>query len=311
MPESKSNAGSAAQGVVAGWTLADLRQCNIDRQADWCPDQVPDLSFRGNELGGEVGEALNVIKKLERERHGWRGSRDTLEHLAEELADVVICADLAALTAGVDLMTAVKAKFDATSEKVGLPHRLSASPSPEALPASGAEVALDAALRDALAGGTGVVVTRLDPGALAKPASEPAGGRVENGEPCAFVDCPPGLFRWNGLLCFKSEYSTKAGQPDAYCVDSGEYFWGGTNGDLEKRCALIVTPIAALSSPASSLPAEAEALPAGVDVEPIISNVLFQVSGQYGGCPRFDWYELRNALVRALSSAPAPEDRNG
>lgn len=106
------------------WTLADLRRCNTERQAAWCPDQVPDLSFRGNELAGEVGEACNVIKKLERERHGWRGSRATGEQLAEELADVVICADLAALTAGVDLMSAVKAKFDATSDKVGLPHRL-------------------------------------------------------------------------------------------------------------------------------------------------------------------------------------------
>lgn len=113
---------------VDSWTLADLRACNVDRQAAWCPEQVPDLSFRGNELGGEVGEALNVIKKLERERLGWRGSRDTVEHLAEELADVVICADLAALTAGVDLMAAVKAKFDATSQKVGLPHRLLPTP---------------------------------------------------------------------------------------------------------------------------------------------------------------------------------------
>ena len=113
------------------WTLADLRRCNTDRQAAWCPDQVLDLSFRGNELAGETGEACNVIKKLERERLGWRGSRATREQLAEELADVVICADLAALTAGVDLMAAVKAKFDATSDKVGLPHRLVArSPLP-------------------------------------------------------------------------------------------------------------------------------------------------------------------------------------
>lgn len=112
----------------AAWTLADLRRANIDRQAAWCPEQVPDLSFRGNELGGEAGEAQNVIKKLERERLGWRGSRATLDDLAQELADVVICADLVGLTAGVDLYAAVRAKFDATSEKVGLPHRLVATP---------------------------------------------------------------------------------------------------------------------------------------------------------------------------------------
>lgn len=107
--------------------FARLRDANIARQAAWCPDQVPDLSFRGNELAGETGEVCNVIKKLERERLGWRGSRDTFEHLAEELADVVICADLCALSAGIDLNAAVIAKFNATSEKVGLPHRLTAA----------------------------------------------------------------------------------------------------------------------------------------------------------------------------------------
>ena len=75
-------------------------------------------------------------------------------------------------------------------------------------------------------------------------ASDSYAGDAGEAEPCTFADCPPGLFRWNGLLCFKSEYSTKAGQPDAYCVDSGEYFWGGTSGDLEKRRNLIVKPVA-------------------------------------------------------------------
>lgn len=102
----------------------NLREANIARQAAWCPGQIPDLSFRGNELAGETGEVCNVIKKLERERFGWRGSRDTLSHLAEELADVVICADLIGIATGIDLEQAVIAKFNATSEKVGLPHRI-------------------------------------------------------------------------------------------------------------------------------------------------------------------------------------------
>jgi NTP pyrophosphatase (non-canonical NTP hydrolase) len=106
------------------WTLADLRAANVERQQEWCPDQKPDLSFRGNELGGETGEALNVIKKLERERLGWVGSRATLDQLADELADVVICADLAAMAAGVDLQAAVRRKFNATSEANGLRTRL-------------------------------------------------------------------------------------------------------------------------------------------------------------------------------------------
>lgn len=106
--------------------LKALRAANVERQALWCPEQIPDLSFRGCELAGEVGEVCNVIKKLERERFGWIGSRDTVEHLAEELADVVICADLVAISAGIDLDAAVIAKFNATSEKVGLPTRLAA-----------------------------------------------------------------------------------------------------------------------------------------------------------------------------------------
>jgi NTP pyrophosphatase (non-canonical NTP hydrolase) len=116
----------AQDAKVEAVALHDLRRANEERQAVWCPDQVPDLSFRAVELAGEVGEACNVIKKLERERLGWRGSRDTVAHLAEELADVVICADLCAMSAGIDLGAAVVAKFNATSEKVGLPTRLAA-----------------------------------------------------------------------------------------------------------------------------------------------------------------------------------------
>lgn len=107
-------------------SLGALRKANLERQALWCPEQVPDLSFRGVELAGEAGEVCNVIKKLERQRLGWRGSRDTVEHLAEELADVIICADLIAIASGIDLSEAVRAKFNATSEKVGLPVKLEA-----------------------------------------------------------------------------------------------------------------------------------------------------------------------------------------
>lgn len=97
-----------------------LRAANTKRQLEWCPGLTPDLSFRGNELAGETGEACNIIKKLERERQGWRGSRATSEQLAEELADVVIVADLIAQEKGIDLGEAVRSKFNATSEKYGL-----------------------------------------------------------------------------------------------------------------------------------------------------------------------------------------------
>lgn len=101
-----------------------LREANRVRQAEWDKDSQISLSYRGNELAGEVGEACNIIKKLERARLGIRGSRADVQDLAAELADVVICADLIAMAQGIDLDAAVAAKFNATSEKVGLTTRL-------------------------------------------------------------------------------------------------------------------------------------------------------------------------------------------
>lgn len=105
---------------MTNFTFQKLRSANLARQDEWCPDQKPDLSFRGNELAGETGEACNIIKKIERERHGWAGSRATLEELASELADIIITTDLVAASAGIDLGAAVVKKFNATSDKVGL-----------------------------------------------------------------------------------------------------------------------------------------------------------------------------------------------
>jgi NTP pyrophosphatase (non-canonical NTP hydrolase) len=106
-------------------TFTTLRAANAARQAEWDPDDRITLAYRGNEMGGECGEAQNVIKKLERERLGIRGSRATVQDLADELADVVICADLIAMAEGIDLDQAIARKFNLTSEKQGLETRLS------------------------------------------------------------------------------------------------------------------------------------------------------------------------------------------
>lgn len=103
--------------------LFELREANNKRQIEWKATDL-DLSFKGNELAGEVGEVCNVIKKLERERMGIKGSRDTVEHLAEELSDVVICVDLIAAKVGIDLAQAIISKFNSTSDKVGLETKL-------------------------------------------------------------------------------------------------------------------------------------------------------------------------------------------
>lgn len=104
--------------------FTNLRDANIARQAEWDRDSQISLSYRGNELAGETGEACNEIKKIERERLGIRGSRTTREKLAEELADVIICADLIAMAEEIDLDAAVAAKFNKTSIGVGLKTRL-------------------------------------------------------------------------------------------------------------------------------------------------------------------------------------------
>jgi NTP pyrophosphatase (non-canonical NTP hydrolase) len=82
------------------------------------------IMFDALELGGEVGELLNIVKKLEREERGWRGSRADPAAFADECADVLICLDKLARRRNVDLIEATVAKFNATSDKVGLPQKL-------------------------------------------------------------------------------------------------------------------------------------------------------------------------------------------
>lgn len=98
-----------------------LRAANVARNAEWAQVKLS-LSYRGNELAGECGEACNVIKKLEREAMGMRGSRDSLGHLKEELEDILICVDLIGMALGIEFNVADK--FNATSEANGLTTRL-------------------------------------------------------------------------------------------------------------------------------------------------------------------------------------------
>jgi NTP pyrophosphatase (non-canonical NTP hydrolase) len=102
-----------------------LRIANIAREKEWDPLKRITLLYRGNELAGEVGEACNVIKKLERERIEIRGTRINLIDLADELADIIICADLVAMQEGIDMEEAVINKFNKTSEKYNIKTRMS------------------------------------------------------------------------------------------------------------------------------------------------------------------------------------------
>lgn len=74
---------------------------------------------------GELGEAANIAKKLNRVRDGIPGNTVTEEELRaafrEEIADVFIYLDLLAQSQGIDLASAVREKFNKTSRKLGCP----------------------------------------------------------------------------------------------------------------------------------------------------------------------------------------------
>jgi NTP pyrophosphatase (non-canonical NTP hydrolase) len=128
-----------------------LRAANIARQKEWDRGDVITPAFRGLELAGEVGEACNVIKKLERERLGIKGSRATVRELAYELGDVVICADLIAMMYGIDLAQAVPEKFNDTSLRQDLSTMLSTKAARLSDPQPGTVTISRAELQDAIA----------------------------------------------------------------------------------------------------------------------------------------------------------------
>ncbi len=67
---------------------------------------------------GELGEAANIIKKIER---GDMTLEDARLDLGKELADAVTYLDILAAKAGVDLGEAVREKFNEVSFRVGCP----------------------------------------------------------------------------------------------------------------------------------------------------------------------------------------------
>lgn len=95
-------------------TFAALRRANVVRcegsfhgLAAWNPSEWT------NALAGEAGEACNLTKKLR------RGEAIDARAIGDELADVVIYADLAAARLGLRLDELVREKFNRVSERVG------------------------------------------------------------------------------------------------------------------------------------------------------------------------------------------------
>jgi len=104
------------------FSFQQLREANTKRQVEWSNGKAggTSLEFRCIELTGEVGETMNMIKKLMRTRMGMTGGVpevEAIENIAEELADIVICCDLVAEKMNIQLGRSVVGKFNATSKK--------------------------------------------------------------------------------------------------------------------------------------------------------------------------------------------------
>ena len=74
-------------------------------------------------LAGELGEAANIVKKLNRVRDGIPGNQESSyelhRQLRDELADTYIYLDLVIQAAGFDVEEIVESKFKQTSLKIG------------------------------------------------------------------------------------------------------------------------------------------------------------------------------------------------
>jgi NTP pyrophosphatase (non-canonical NTP hydrolase) len=115
---------------MSNLTFAALRAANIVRCARWHSGGVESWSLSDwmTATCGELGEAANVVKKLNRVRDGLAGNDKTPEQLREmlgkELADTAIYLDLLAASAGVDLGRAIIDKFNEVSVRNNFPDRL-------------------------------------------------------------------------------------------------------------------------------------------------------------------------------------------
>lgn len=116
--------------TVDGLTFRRLRDVNGRRCLRWHDGSEPWTGADwATAMGGECGEALNVVKKLRRGECGVPAPADPeraelIDMLAAELADTAIYLDLLAAFYGIDLAAAVVAKFNVVSERNGFPERL-------------------------------------------------------------------------------------------------------------------------------------------------------------------------------------------
>lgn len=99
-------------------TFQKLRKINIERCKVF-HDSIYEwnLSEWGNAMAGECGEACNIIKKDKRGDLNIYDKSTDKKMLADELADLIIYADLLAARADINLDTAIISKFNEVSRR--------------------------------------------------------------------------------------------------------------------------------------------------------------------------------------------------
>ena len=104
------------------FSLFNRRRCEAKNGFN---HQISDWSLSDwmTAVAGEMGEAANVAKKLNRVRDGIPGNSETPDALkaalADEIADTFIYLDLLAQSQGIVLEDAVLGKFQRMSAKIG------------------------------------------------------------------------------------------------------------------------------------------------------------------------------------------------
>ncbi len=113
-------------------TFEQLRQANAAR----CGESFHELDAWSPAdwavaMAGECGEACNLVKKMRRQHPYDAPPEELTSMLADEIADLVIYADLLASRMRIDLGAAIARKFNVVSDRVGSHVRLDAPPAQE------------------------------------------------------------------------------------------------------------------------------------------------------------------------------------
>lgn len=109
--------------------LQQIQQTNLERYHRWM-DNSPGWNIleAAAECAGEVGEMLNICKKLRRSELGITGNKEfnseLLYKLEGEIGDVLITLCIVASRAGIDLDKAVTKSFNLKSAERGFPERI-------------------------------------------------------------------------------------------------------------------------------------------------------------------------------------------